>query len=67
MRDAVSGILAGLSSAMEILEASDCAAGLAFARAHPDIDLVLLDLELPGSRRFDALDRFRREPRRCQS
>lgn len=61
VRDAVSGILAGLSSALEILEASDCAAGLAFARAHPDIDLVLLDLELPGSRRFDALDRFRRE------
>jgi DNA-binding NarL/FixJ family response regulator len=61
VRDAMAGILAGLSSDLEIIEASDCAAGLAVARAHPDLDLVLLDLELPGSRRFDALDRFRRE------
>ena len=61
VRDAMSGILAGLASPLEIMEASDCAAGLAVARAHPDLDLVLLDLELPGSRRFDALDRFRRE------
>jgi DNA-binding NarL/FixJ family response regulator len=61
VRDAMSGILAGLSSALEIIEASDCAGGLAFARTHPDIDLVLLDLELPGSRRFEALERFRRE------
>ena len=61
VRDAMSGILAGFSSALEIIEASDCAAGLAIARAHPDLGLVLLDLELPGSRGFDALDRFRRE------
>jgi DNA-binding NarL/FixJ family response regulator len=61
VRDAMSGILAGLGSALEMIEAADCAAGLELARRHPDIDLVLLDLDLPGSRRFEALDRFRRE------
>ena len=61
VRDAMSGILAGLSSSLAIIEASDCAGGLEVAREHPDIDLVLLDLDLPGSRRFDALERFRRE------
>src|SRR5262245_25908921 len=57
----MSGILAGIAGSLEIVEAADCAAGLALARAHPDIDLVLLDLDLPGSGRFEALDRFRRE------
>jgi DNA-binding NarL/FixJ family response regulator len=61
VRDAMSGILADLSGSLEIVEASDCAAGLDLARAHPDIDLVFLDLNLPGSRGFDALNRFRHE------
>jgi DNA-binding NarL/FixJ family response regulator len=61
VRDAMSGILADIAGSLELIEAADCAAGLALARAHPDIDLVLLDLDLPGSRRFEALDRFRRE------
>lgn len=61
VRDAMSGILADLAGSLEIIEAADCAAGLAVARTHPDIDLVLLDLDLPGSRRFEALDRFRSE------
>ena len=66
VRDAMSGILAGLSSALEILEASDCAAGLAFARAHPDIDLVLLDLELPGRADSRRSTGFAASIRRCR-
>jgi DNA-binding NarL/FixJ family response regulator len=54
-------VLAPLASPVEVLEAGDCVAALALAHAHPDIDLVLLDLNLPGARGFDALDRFRRE------
>src|SRR6266545_5827943 len=61
VRDAMLHLLAPLASSIEVLEASDCMAALALAREHPDIDLVLLDLNLPGIRGFEALDRFRRE------
>lgn len=61
VRDAIAHLLAPLASSVEVLEANDCASGLLLAREHPDIDLVLLDLNLPGSRGFDALDRFHRE------
>jgi DNA-binding NarL/FixJ family response regulator len=60
MRDAMGGLLRQLDPAVAIIEAGDCAAGLATAREHADINLVLLDLNLPGSRGFDALDAFRR-------
>ncbi len=60
MRDAMGGLLRQLDPAVAIIEAGDCAAGLATAREHADINLVLLDLNLPGSRGFEALDAFRR-------
>jgi DNA-binding NarL/FixJ family response regulator len=61
VRDAMASILQGLSSSLRVLQAADCATALRLARAHRDLDLVLLDLNLPGSRGFDALDRMRRE------
>jgi DNA-binding NarL/FixJ family response regulator len=61
VRDAMAGVIARLGGEVEILEAADCMTGLEVARAHPDLDLVLLDLNLPGLRGIPALARFRRE------
>ena len=61
VRDAIATILKDLTPALTVLEAGDAATGLFLAREHPDLDLVLLDLNLPGVRDFDALDALRRE------
>jgi len=50
-----------LDGDVTVFEASDCAAGLEAARAHSDLDLVLLDLNLPGLSGIPALERFRVE------
>jgi DNA-binding NarL/FixJ family response regulator len=59
VREAMVQLLMHLGGLVDVLEAPDCAAGLAVARAHPDLDLVLLDLNLPGLRGIAALDQFR--------
>jgi DNA-binding NarL/FixJ family response regulator len=61
VRDAMANLLAAMAPAMAILQATDCPSALDIARAQPDIDLVVLDLNLPGTRGFEALDQFRRE------
>jgi DNA-binding NarL/FixJ family response regulator len=57
----MANLLAAVAPSMTILEATDCPSALDIARAQPDIDLVVLDLNLPGTRGFEALDQFRRE------
>lgn len=61
VREAMTQLVMHLGGPIEVLEAQDCSAGLALARAHPDLDLVLLDLNLPGLRGIPALGRFRLE------
>ena len=61
VRDAMAQLVAQLDAAVEVLEAADCMTGLALAAANPDVDLVLLDLNLPGLQGIPALDRFRSE------
>lgn len=61
VREAMAQLVSRLSGSVEVLEAPDCLSGLEAARAHPDIDLVLLDMNLPGLRGIPALERFRRE------
>lgn len=59
VRDAMLHLLAPLADSIDVIEASDCTAALSLASAQADIDLVLLDLNLPGIRGFEALDRLR--------
>jgi len=61
VRDAMAGIVADLAEVMQVLQAAECTQALALAREVHDIDLVLLDLNLPGTRGFEALEHFRRE------
>ena len=61
VRDAIASLLARLDAAVTVLQACDCAGALELVRANYDIDLVVLDLHLPGTRGFDALDLLRVE------
>ncbi len=64
VRDAISRIVVELAPVVDVMQAADCARGLELARNVTDVadvDLVLLDLNLPGVRGFDALEQFRRE------
>jgi DNA-binding NarL/FixJ family response regulator len=48
-RAGLRAVLRELSADAELLEAPDVAQALALAKAHPDTDLVLLDLHMPGT------------------
>jgi DNA-binding NarL/FixJ family response regulator len=61
VREAMAQLVTQLRGAVEVLQAQDCPSALAMARIHPDLDLVLLDLNLPGLRGIPALKRFRSE------
>jgi DNA-binding NarL/FixJ family response regulator len=61
-RDGLRYLLGQLDGALELLEAKDGAEALELARAHPDLDLVLLDLGMPG---IDGLAGLRLLRARC--
>ncbi|MBI3561986.1 MAG: response regulator transcription factor [Gammaproteobacteria bacterium] len=59
IRQALQNMLLQLDSRAEVLESADCSAALALAAYHLDLDLILLDLHLPGMGGMDALTHFR--------
>lgn len=61
VRDAMARVVVELAASVDVLQAPDCASGLELAHGDPDIDLVLLDLNLPGTRGFEALEQFRHD------
>jgi len=60
LREALQGVLRGIDAHAQVELAGDCEQGLAAAQADPEIDLLLLDLNLPGLTGIDALRTWRR-------
>ena len=58
VRQGLSQVLKGLDAQIEVLEATHCAAAFELAAQHKDLDLVLLDYQLPDVNGVDALDGF---------
>ena len=59
IRTALRGVLGQLDGGLTMLEASDCRRAFEQIEAHPDLDLVLLDLNLPGKHGLAALEELR--------
>ncbi|MGZ9014563.1 MAG: response regulator, partial [Burkholderiales bacterium] len=55
IREALRGVLAELQSEARILEAPDSGSALRTVEANSDIELVVLDLNLPDREGFDVL------------
>jgi DNA-binding NarL/FixJ family response regulator len=60
IREALRNVLVDLDMKCELLESADSAGALGIAASHADIDLVLLDLNLPDSEGFTTLEELRR-------
>lgn len=54
-REGLCHILARMDKEVTILEASNCDSAMQYVSSHPDLDLILLDLNLPGKDGFSAL------------
>jgi DNA-binding NarL/FixJ family response regulator len=59
IRQALQNVLHQLDATVQILEAADCARALDLAAAHTDLDIILLDLYLPGMGGLDVLSLLR--------
>lgn len=55
IRDALRGVIKDLMDDASVLEASDCGQAMRLIQDHPDLHLVLLDLNLPDRNGFAVL------------
>src|SRR5229473_7950438 len=60
IRDALRGVLKELIGDATVLEASDCRQAMRLIEAHPDLHLILLDLNLPDRDGFAMLADLRK-------
>ena len=60
IRDALRGVLKELVEDASVLEASDCRQAMALIESHPDLHLILLDLNLPDRDGFSVIADLRR-------
>lgn len=61
VREGIAAMLTQADSTTIVLEACDGEQGLAMTRQNPDLDVVLLDLEMPGLSGRPALEEFGRQ------
>jgi DNA-binding NarL/FixJ family response regulator/class 3 adenylate cyclase len=59
IRDALRGVLREVAPDAEVLEAADCGRAMRLIEAHPDLHLILLDLNLPDRDGFAVLGELR--------
>jgi DNA-binding NarL/FixJ family response regulator len=59
IREAFRHLLAGLVPELTVIEAGDCDTACRLIEEHPDFDLLLLDLRLPGAGGLATIDRLR--------
>lgn len=63
VREGVAALLRQAGADTEVLQACDGAEGVRLAEAHPDLDAVFLDLQMPGADGMSAVPEFgRRRP-----
>src|SRR5882757_448460 len=60
IRDALRGVLKELTDDATVLEAPDCRQAMRLIEAHPDLHLILLDLNLPDRDGFTVLADLRK-------